>query len=161
MADELSNMKVLSWETNTVGGRKQRMRVGRGEGSGKGTTAGRGQKGQQSRSGYSRRWGFEGGQMPLHRRLPKKGFTNVFAKDYEAVNLGKLAGLSAGSVVTAESLEAAGIVSRIGKDGVKILGGGEIEVALHVRVAKLTQSAAAKIVAAGGTVEGDLPDAQA
>ena len=157
MADELSNMKTLSWEANSNGKRKQKMRVGRGEGSGKGTTAGRGQKGQQSRSGSGRRWGFEGGQMPLHRRLPKKGFTNIFAKDFEAVNLGRLSSLDAGSTVTAESLKAAGIVSRIGKDGVKILGGGEIEVALHVRVAKLSKSAAEKIVAAGGTIEGDLP----
>jgi large subunit ribosomal protein L15 len=161
MADELSNMKVLSWEQNGAGSRKRRMRVGRGEGSGKGTTAGRGQKGQQSRSGYSRRWGFEGGQMPLHRRLPKKGFTNVFQKDLEVINLGKLSGLEAGSIVTAESLKAAGIISRIGRDGVKILGGGEIEVALHVRVAKLSKSATEKILAAGGTVEGDLPEAPA
>jgi len=157
MANELSKMKVLPWEANTVGTRKRRNRVGRGEGAGQGTTAGRGQKGQQSRSGYTRRWGFEGGQMPLHRRLPKKGFTNVFAKDYEALNIGKLAKLDAGTVVTAEMLEESGLVSRIGKDGVKILGGGEIEVALHVRVAKLSKSAAEKIVAAGGTIEGEVP----
>jgi len=155
MANELSRMKVLSWEANSKGNRRTRMRIGRGEGSGKGTTAGRGQKGQQSRSGYSRRWGFEGGQMPLHRRLPKKGFTNIFASDLEPLNLGKLAGLPAGTVVTAELLYEQGIISRIGKDGVKILGGGEIEVALHVRVSKLTRSAAQKILAAGGTVEGE------
>lgn len=95
--------------------------------------------------------------MPLHRRLPKKGFTNIFAKDFETLNLSKLAGLEAGTVVTAESLREAGIISRIGKDGVKILGGGEVEVALHVRVAKLSASAADKIVAAGGTIEGELP----
>lgn len=159
MANELSDMKVLSWEANTKGKRKKPMRVGRGEGSGKGTTAGRGQKGQQSRSGYSRRWGFEGGQMPLHRRLPKKGFTNIFAKDFETVNVGRLNKLQAGTTVTAALLEEHGIVSRVGKDGVKILGGGDLEVALHVRVAKLSKSAAEKIVAAGGTVEGDLPDA--
>lgn len=159
MANELSDMKVLPWEANSAGTRKRAKRVGRGEGAGQGTTAGRGQKGQQSRSGYSRRWGFEGGQMPLHRRLPKKGFTNVFAKDYQTVNVGRLSKLEAGTVVTAELLEEQRIISRIGKDGVKILGGGEIEVALHVRVAKLSRSAAEKIVAAGGTVEGDLPDA--
>ena len=95
--------------------------------------------------------------MPLHRRLPKKGFTNIFAKDFEVLNVGKLAGLAAGSVVTAETLREAGIISRIGKDGVKVLGGGDLEVALHVRVAKLSASAAEKIVAAGGTIEGDLP----
>ena len=157
MANELSNQKVLPWEAAPSGSRKQRMRVGRGEGSGKGTTAGRGTKGQQSRSGYSRRWGFEGGQMPLHRRLPKRGFTNVFAKEFEAINIGRLANLEAGSVVNAESLKSAGLISRIGKDGVKILGGGDLGVALHVRVAKLTKSAAAKIIEAGGTIEGDLP----
>lgn len=157
MADELSKLKVLPWEANSNGKKRTRMRVGRGEGSGKGTTAGRGQKGQMSRSGSGRRWGFEGGQMPLHRRLPKKGFTNIFAKDFEALNVGKLAGLTAGTVVTAESLREAGIISRIGKDGVKLLGGGDIEVALHVRVAKVSAAAAAKIVAAGGSVEGDLP----
>jgi large subunit ribosomal protein L15 len=157
MANELSNQKVLPWEANGQGTRKQRMRVGRGEGSGKGTTAGRGTKGQQSRSGYSRRWGFEGGQMPLHRRLPKRGFTNIFAKDFEAVNVGRLAKLDAGTVVNAELLKSTGIISRVGKNGVKILGGGDLGVALHVRVAKLTKSAAEKIVAAGGTVEGELP----
>jgi large subunit ribosomal protein L15 len=157
MADELSNLKVLPWEANSTGRKRTKMRVGRGEGSGKGTTAGRGQKGQMSRAGSGRNWGFEGGQMPLHRRLPKKGFTNIFAKDFEQLNLGKLAGLSAGTVVTAESLHEAGLISRIGRDGVKLLGGGEVEVALHVRVAKLSASAAAKVVAAGGTVEGDLP----
>jgi large subunit ribosomal protein L15 len=157
MADELSKLKVLPWEANSNGKKRTRMRVGRGEGSGKGTTAGRGQKGQMSRSGSGRRWGFEGGQMPLHRRLPKKGFTNIFAKDFEALNVGKLAGLASGTVVTAESLRDAGIISRIGKDGVKLLGGGDVEVALHVRVAKVSAAAAAKIVAAGGSVEGDLP----
>jgi large subunit ribosomal protein L15 len=157
MADELSNLQVLPWEANSNGKKRQRMRVGRGEGSGKGTTAGRGQKGQMSRSGSGRMWGFEGGQMPLHRRLPKKGFTNIFAKDFETLNVGQLGGLDAGTVVTAESLRAAGIISRIGKDGVKILGGGDLGVALHVRVAKLSASAAQKIVAAGGSVEGDLP----
>ncbi|MFK7928281.1 MAG: 50S ribosomal protein L15 [Myxococcota bacterium] len=157
MADELSNLKVLSWEANTVGTRKRAIRRGRGEGSGKGTTAGRGQKGQQSRSGYSRRWGFEGGQMPLHRRLAKKGFTNIFAKDFEVLNVGGLAKLEAGTVVNAAMLKEHGIVSRIGKDGIKILGGGDLEVALHVRVAKLSKSAAEKIIAAGGTIEGDTP----
>jgi large subunit ribosomal protein L15 len=151
MANELSNLKPLPGE------RKDRTRVGRGEGAGKGKTAGRGTKGAQSRSGYKRRANFEGGQMPLHRRLPKVGFTNIFAKDFEVLNLSKLEGLDAGTVVTAEMLKEHGIVSRIGKHGVKILGRGDLGVALHVRVAKLSRSAAEKIVAAGGSVEGPLP----
>lgn len=151
MANELSDLHPAVGETRT------RMRLGRGEGSGKGKTAGKGTKGQQSRSGYNRRPNFEGGQTPLRRRIPKQGFTNVFAKDYEAVNLERLADLDAGSVVTAESLRSAGLVSRVGKDGIKILGRGELGVALHVRVAKMTQSATDKVLAAGGTVEGPLP----
>ncbi len=151
MANELTNMKP------NPGSTKSRTRVGRGEGAGKGKTAGRGTKGQQARSGYKRRYGFEGGQMPLHRRLPKVGFTNNFAKDYECLNVSQLAGLEAGTVVTAELLKEQGIVSRIGEDGVKILGRGDLGVALHVRVSKLTRSAAEKITAAGGTIEGDAP----
>ncbi len=151
MANELSNLHPVPGE------RRPRTRVGRGEGSGKGKTAGKGTKGAQARSGYKSRPGFEGGQMPLHRRLPKKGFTNIFAKDYEELNVGRLGGLEAGTEVTAESLKAAGIVSRIGKDGVKILGRGDLGVALHVRVAKLSKSAAEKITAAGGTIEGPVP----
>lgn len=151
MANELSNLKPA------LGERRNRTRVGRGEGSGKGKTAGRGTKGAQARSGYKTRPGFEGGQMPLHRRLPKRGFTNIFAKDFEVINVTRVAGLSAGTVVTAESLKEAGLISRIGKHGVKILGRGDLGVALHVRVAKLSQSAADKIVAAGGSIEGPLP----
>ena len=151
MANELSNLHPLPGE------RRPRKRLGRGEGSGKGKTAGRGTKGAQSRSGYHAKAGFEGGQMPLHRRLPKKGFTNIFAKDYTVLNIGQLEGLDANTVVTAELLEASGIISRIGKDGVKILGVGDLGVALHVRVAKLSKSAAEKITAAGGTVEGEVP----
>lgn len=150
MANELSQLRPAKGE------RKSRMRVGRGEGSGKGKTAGRGTKGAQSRSGYSRKPGFEGGQMPLHRRLPKQGFTNIFAKDFESLNVGQLAGLAAGTVVDADFLKSSGIISRIGKDGVKILGRGDLGVALHVRVAKLSKSASEKILAAGGTVEGEL-----
>ncbi|MEN0066321.1 MAG: 50S ribosomal protein L15 [Myxococcota bacterium] len=153
MANELSNLKPKEGE------RHSKMRVGRGEGSGKGKTAGRGTKGAQSRSGYSSRPGFEGGQMPLHRRLPKFGFKNLFAKEYQTVNIEQLAKLPAGTVVTAELLKEQGIISRIGKHGVKILGRGDLGVALHVRVAKMTRSAAEKIVAAGGTIEGDAPGA--
>jgi len=152
MADELSNLSPAHGET------KARKRVGRGEGAGKGKTAGRGTKGAQSRSGYTYRPGFEGGQMPLHRRLPKKGFKNPFSKDYTVINLERLAGLDAGAVVTAESLHEAGVISKIGNDGVKILGRGELGVALHVRVAKLSRSAADKITAAGGSIEGPLPE---
>ncbi len=159
MANELSNLSPVPGEPRT--------RLGRGEGSGKGKTAGKGTKGAQARSGYNPSAGFEGGQMPLHRRLPKFGFKNPFSKDFEAVNVERLAGLDAGArqvavpatlvVVTAELLEERGIISRVGKDGVKILGGGELGVALHVRVSKLTRSAADKIVAAGGTTEGPVP----
>lgn len=153
MGNELSNLKPQPGE------RHSKMRVGRGEGSGKGKTAGRGTKGAQARSGYSSRPGFEGGQMPLHRRLPKFGFKNLFAKEYQTLNVEQIAKLPAGTVVTAELLKDHGIISRIGKDGVKILGRGELGVALHVRVAKMTRSAAEKIVAAGGTTEGDVPSA--
>lgn len=151
MANELSNLHPVPGET------KKRMRIGRGEGSGKGKTAGKGTKGAQARSGYKLKKGFEGGQMPLHRRLPKKGFTNIFADEFEVVNVEKLAGLTAGSTVTPESLKEAGIISRIGNDGVKLLGRGELGVALHVRVSKVSQSAREKILAAGGSVEGPVP----
>ena len=152
MANELSNLKPCRGE------RRNRTRLGRGEGSGKGKTSGRGTKGARSRAGSKDRAGFEGGQMPLQRRMPKRGFTNIFAKDYEVLNIGRLASWDAQSVVTADDLKARGTISRIGTDGVKILGGGELEVALHVRVAKLSRVAAEKIIAAGGTVEGPLPD---
>ncbi len=155
MANDLSKLKP------SPGSTRERTRVGRGEGSGKGMTAGRGTKGAQARSGWTRRPGFEGGQMPLDRRLPKKGFTNIFAKDYEVLNVGRLARFEAGTVVTAELLEETGVISRIGKDGVKILGQGELGVALHVRAAKLSRTAREKILAAGGTVEGPLPGDQA
>lgn len=148
MADELSRLKPVK------GSQTKRTRVGRGQGSGLGKTAGRGTKGQQARGGYTRRWGFEGGQMPLQRRLPKVGFRNFNEKDFECVNLGKLGSLADGAVVDADSLKAAGIISRIGRDGVKVLGVGEVSVKLTVRVARISASARAKIEAAGGTVEG-------
>jgi large subunit ribosomal protein L15 len=147
MANELSELAPRP------GSRRAKMRIGRGEGSGKGTTAGRGTKGDGSRGGFKNRPYFEGGQMPLHRRLPKKGFNNVFAKDFEELNLEKLAGLEAGATVTAEFLHEAGLVSRVGKDGVKLLGRGDVGVALHVKLAKVSAGAREKIVAAGGTVE--------
>jgi large subunit ribosomal protein L15 len=153
MANELSNLKPCKGE------RRPRTRVGRGHGSGLVKTAGRGQKGAQARAGYNLRANFEGGQMPFHRRLPKSGFTNLFAKDYATLNVGRLAGLPAGTVVTEESLLAARILSKGGDDGVKILGDGDLGVALHVRVSKLTRTAAEKILAAGGTIEGPVPGA--
>ncbi len=148
MANELSNLSP------NPGSRKTRMRVGRGEGSGKGKTAGRGTKGDKARSGYKSRPYFEGGQMPLHRRLPKVGFNNSdFAADFETINVGRLSGLPAGTEVTAEFLAEKRLISRIGKDGVKLLGGGELSVALHIRLAKVTGGARDKVLAAGGTVE--------
>lgn len=155
MANELSNLAP------NPGSRKTRMRLGRGEGSGKGRNAGRGTKGDKSRSGHKVRAYFEGGQMPLHRRLPKRGFFNHFSKDFEVVNLEKLGDVEAGTQVTADFLADAGIISRVGKDGVKLLGRGEVTVALHVKLAKVSDSARAKIVAAGGTVETPSDDAAA
>jgi len=131
------------------GSKHSRKRVGRGPGSGLGKTAGRGEKGQKSRTGYSGRPGFEGGQMPLVRRVPKRGFTNIFRTEYAVVNVGDLAELE--GEVTAESLARRGLV-RAGQP-VKILGGGEIGTALRVKASKFSQSARAKIEAAGGTCE--------
>lgn len=134
------------------GARKKPKRVGRGPGSGNGKTAGRGEKGQKSRSGYSAKRGFEGGQMPLHRRLPKRGFTNIFRKEYRTLNVDRLNGLEADSEVTPESLQKAGLL-RKGEAPVKILGNGELTVALTVRAHKFTKAAAQKIEAAGGKAE--------
>lgn len=134
------------------GSRRDRKRVGRGPGSGNGKTSGRGEKGQKSRSGYSAKRGFEGGQMPLHRRVPKRGFTNIFRVTYRTVNIERLNGLPAGSLVTPESLQSAGLL-RKGRSPVKILGNGDLKVALTVRVHKYTGSAAKKIEAAGGKAE--------
>ena len=135
-----------------AGSRRDRKRVGRGPGSGTGKTSGRGEKGQKSRSGYSAKRGFEGGQMPLHRRIPKRGFTNIFRVEYRTVNVDRLNVLAAGSEVTPESLQAAGLLAK-GKSPVKILGNGELKVKLSVRAHKFTGSAAKKIEAAGGTAE--------
>mgnify|MGYP001822626687 FL=1 len=134
------------------GARKARKRVGRGPGSGSGKTAGRGEKGQKSRSGYSAKRGFEGGQMPLHRRLPKRGFTNIFRVGFRTVNVDRLNRLEAGSEVTPETLQSVGLL-RKGSSPVKILGNGTLNVALTVKAHKFTKVAAEKIQAAGGTVE--------
>jgi large subunit ribosomal protein L15 len=139
------------------GARKGRMRVGRGIGSGKGKTAGRGQKGQKSREGVSIK-GFEGGQMPLHMRLPKRGFNNIFGKDYAEVNLGQVqklieAGkLDAAQVIDHAALKAAG-VARGGKDGVRLLGKGELSGKAQFRVAGVSKGAREAVEQAGGSVE--------
>ena len=134
------------------GSTKEAKRKGRGHGTGNGKTAGRGHKGQNARSGGGVRIGFEGGQMPLYRRLPKRGFTNIFAKEYTEVNLAQLNKLEAGTVVTAESLKEAGIISKI-CDGIKVLGNGELDKKLTVQAKKFTKSAVEKIEAAGGKAE--------
>ncbi|PTB83496.1 50S ribosomal protein L15 [Sulfurovum lithotrophicum] len=134
------------------GSRRANKRLGRGPGSGHGKTAGRGHKGARSRSGYSQKPGFEGGQMPLHRRLPKRGFTNIFKKEYEIVSLSDLDRFDAGATVDHEALFDAGLIRN--KSGlVKILANGEVSKALTVQVDKLSQSAREKITAAGGTVK--------
>lgn len=135
------------------GSTKNRKRLGRGPGSGTGKTSGRGHKGQRSRAGYSRRLGFEGGQMPLIRRVPKRGFTNIFRKEYSVVNLARLEelaeSLEAGTEVTPELLLERGMV-RKGKP-VKILGNGELLKALKVTAHKFSKSARDKIERAGGS----------
>ncbi|MBQ9950436.1 MAG: 50S ribosomal protein L15 [Clostridia bacterium] len=127
-------------------------RVGRGTGSGMGKTATMGHKGQKARSG-SKKNGFEGGQMPLARRLPKRGFYNRFAKVYSVVNISDLERLDNDTVVTVELLHELGIVSKIEKDGLKVLGRGELTKRLTVKAAKFTETAKAAIEAVGGSVE--------
>ena len=135
------------------GSRRSRRRVGRGIGSGLGKTSGRGQKGQKSRSGGGKGPHFEGGQTPLQRRLPKRGFTNIFAKVYSEVKLEDLNRFAEGAVVTPAMMVEQGLVRKVAPDGVKVLGNGEIERALTVQAHGFTKSAAAKIEAAGGKVE--------
>ncbi len=130
-----------------------RKRVGRGPGSGYGVHSGRGENGQKSRSGYSRRWGFEGGQMPLVRRIPKRGFTNIFREDYTEVNVSDLARFAPGTVVTPDALVAAGLVRRKLSGRVKLLGNGELAAALTVQVHAATGGAKTKVEAAGGKLE--------
>jgi large subunit ribosomal protein L15 len=138
------------------GALKSRRRVGRGIGSGRGKTSGRGAKGQKSRTGV-RLKGFEGGQMPLHRRMPKRGFTNIFRKDFVEVGLDRIAKaieagrLDAANPIDAEALKAAGIVRRI-KDGVRLLGGAEPKAKLTINVAGASRPAIAAVEKAGGSV---------
>ena len=135
------------------GSKKKSKRIGRGHGSGNGKTAGKGHKGQKARSGGSIRPGFEGGQMPLQRRVPKRGFNNIFAKNVVAVNLSALnRKFNDGDTVDAEALKAAGVVKN-GFDAVKVLGNGKIDKKLNVKVSAYSKSAKAAIEAAGGKAE--------
>ncbi len=135
------------------GATRSRKRVGRGPGSGLGKTAARGHKGQQSRSGYSHRYGHEGGQMPLVRRIPKRGFTNIFAERYVEVNVGRLAKLAPGTEITPETLVTMGMISRTESARVKLLGKGELGIALKVRVHAASAGARTRVEAAGGSLE--------
>ena len=147
MANELHNLKPAEGAT------RKRKRVGRGPGSGNGKTAGRGHKGQKSRSGYSRRYGFEGGQMPLVRRIPKRGFTNIFRVGYQVVNLRDLDRMfSDGDTVSPEILAEKGLI-RGGKKPVKVLASGELGKKLTVQAHAFSKNARASIEAAGGSVE--------
>lgn len=131
---------------------KKRKRIGRGNASGQGTTAGRGSNGFNSRSGGGVRPGYEGGQMPIHRRLPKRGFTNIFKKKYSIINVSDLSRFESGSIVDASALNESGLVKgRL--DGIKILGNGEISVPLTIKECLLSKSAKEKIESAGGNVE--------
>jgi len=133
------------------GQKHKQQRVGQGMGTGRGKFSGRGAKGAKSISGYSRMRGFEGGQMPLHRRLPKRGFTNIFKKEFAIVNVGKLETLE-GSSFDAATLIAMGVIHKM-KDGLKILGTGELTRKITVQAAVFSKSAMDKIQAAGGTAE--------
>ena len=144
---ELNQLKI------PVGSRKNSNRIGRGNASGSGTTAGRGTKGQKSRSGGKMRRGFEGGQMPLYRRIPKRGFKNINRKEYACINVVELdKRFEAGGNVSPDLLKERRII-KIQMDGIKILGQGEITKALHVKAHRFSKSAAEKIKAAGGSVE--------
>jgi large subunit ribosomal protein L15 len=144
-------MKLHELKPNP-GSVRNRKRLGRGTASGQGKTAGRGQDGQNSRSGGGTRPGFEGGQMPLYRRIPKRGFTNIFATNYSEINLDTLNRFEDGTEVTPEMLKELGIVKKQ-LDGVKVLGRGELEKKLTVKAHKFSKSAVEKIEAAGGKVE--------
>jgi large subunit ribosomal protein L15 len=143
---DLSNLRKPKGSTHS------KKRIGRGQGSGNGKTAGRGHKGAKSRSGFKRKRGFEGGQMPLHRRVPKRGFHNIFREEYEVVNLDTLQErFEAGVEVTPELLRERGLIRRRGP--IKVLARGDIAKALTVRAHKFSGKAAEKIAAAGGTAE--------
>jgi large subunit ribosomal protein L15 len=143
---ELSNLKPKK------GSRRPRKRVGRGPGSGHGKTSGRGEKGQKSRTGFSRMLGFEGGQMPLHRRLPKRGFTNTFRTEYAVLNLSDLEQFDSGATVDRDALRKAGLV-RSASRKIKVLGDGDLTKKLTVHADKFSKSAREKIEAAGGSCQ--------
>ena len=143
---ELHNLKPAKGST------KNRKRLGRGPGSGTGKTAGRGHKGQKSRSGYSRKRGFEGGQMPLVRRVPKRGFTNIFRKEYACVNLVTLNRFDEGTEITPALLLKEGVIRKL-KAGLKILGRGELEKPMTIKAHRFSETAVEKIKKAGGTIE--------
>lgn len=134
------------------GANRKRKRLGRGPGSGTGKTSGKGHKGQKSRSGYSQRAGFEGGQMPLYRRVPKRGFHNIFAKKYAILNVSSLNHFDEGMTVTPELARKEGLFKKL-QDGLRILGQGTLEKKLTVRAHHFSESARKKIEEAGGTVE--------
>ena len=134
-----------------AGQRHAKRRVGRGMGSGRGKTSGRGHKGQRSISGYSKQRGFEGGQMPLHRRLPKRGFTNIFRTEFAVINVGRLDKLE-GDVFDADRLVELGVIKKM-KAGLKVLGNGELSRKITVKAHKFSKAAEEKITAAGGAVE--------
>lgn len=134
------------------GSRRTRKRLGRGVGSGHGKTAGKGTKGHNSRSGGGVRPGFEGGQMPLHRRLPKGGFTNIFKKKIAVINIRDLATFESGSTVDEAALLRTGLVKGR-RDGIKLLGQGEIKIPLTIKVNEVSKNAREKIIAAGGNIE--------
>ncbi len=135
-----------------AGSRKTRKRLGRGVGSGSGKTAGRGTKGHKSRSGGGVRPGFEGGQMPLHRRLPKRGFSNIFKKDFAIINIRDLAKFEKGSIVDETALIQSRLI-RGRRDGIKLLGQGEIEHSLTIKVNKASKAAIEKVTRVGGKIE--------
>lgn len=135
------------------GATRNRKRVGRGPGSGNGVNAGRGENGQKSRSGYSKRYGFEGGQMPLVRRLPKRGFNNIFREEFAEVNLGVLARFPAGTKVSPDLLVEMGLVRARLAGRIKLLGRGELPHPLTIQVHAASAGALAKVEAAGGKVE--------
>jgi ribosomal protein L15, bacterial/organelle len=141
----LSDLRPPAGQTHS------KKRVGRGMGSGLGKTAGRGHKGARAVSGYSIMRGFEGGQMPLHRRLPKRGFTNIFKKQYAIINLGTLDALE-GDTFSPDRLRELGVVRKMG-EGLKVLGAGELKRAIHVSAHLFSKSAMEKIQSAGGTAE--------
>ncbi len=143
---ELNNLKPKS------GSRHAKKRVGRGPGSGHGKTSGRGEKGQKSRSGYKSKRGFEGGQMPLHRRVPKRGFTNIFKKDHAVVNVADLERFDNGANVDETVLRSAGLIKGQ-NDGIKILGDGELTKKLTVHAVKFSAAARRQIEAAGGSCQ--------